>query len=374
MINWLFTHLLTFLRFIISRSLATLVVCFILAGAAFWFATNLKIDNDLAKLIPEDYPSVQALNTLREQVGGEHEAAVAIQSPSFEANKQFAESLIQPALNLTGQDRSSPYFVRAEFRKNINFLKNNALFFATDEELDLLEEYLQTSIQEAKEEANPFYFDLEEEDYFDTDSLGKELNQKYDELVGSEYFISADSTILVVKFFPSGSQTDLQFIRDAYSDLNELIDQLNPSSYHPDMNVVAAGRMIRTLIEIETITRDVIDSFGIGVLMLMTIVILYFFFKSYRVRNGTHFTARLILQQLKEIPAYVLIMGLPLVISLCWTFGIAYLAYGNLNIMTSTLGLLLFGMGIDFGIHFLLAMPKSVVMAVPLRMLSPLRL
>ena len=47
-----------------------------------------------------------------------------------------------------------------------------------------------------------------------------------------------------------------------------------------------------------------------------------------------------------------LLIGLPLLMSLAWTFGIAALVYGTLNLMTSTLGLVLFGLGIDYGIHF----------------------
>ena len=47
-----------------------------------------------------------------------------------------------------------------------------------------------------------------------------------------------------------------------------------------------------------------------------------------------------------------LLIGLPLLMSLTWTFGLAFLAYDTLNLMTSTLGLVLFGLGIDYGIHF----------------------
>ncbi|WP_138429838.1 efflux RND transporter permease subunit [Fodinibius saliphilus] len=352
MINWLFQHLRPILQQAIRRPIAVFSVSLLVALAGFVLATNLRIDNDLSKLIPQIYPSVQALNTLRNQVGAEHELAVAIHSPSFEANKQFAKDLIDPALNLWGDDYDTPYFFRAEFKKEINFLQQNALYLATDDELNLLEKFLTTKITEAKQEANPFFVDLEEDDSVDTDSLGEELDEKYKALVGSEYNLSADSTILVVKFFPSGAQTDLQFIKDTYADLNQLIDQLVPSSYHPQMEVVAAGRLIRTLIEIETITDDVIDSFGAGVLLLMSIVVLYFSYKGYRRNGSEQLLFHNISKQLIQIPAYLLLIGLPLAFSLCWTFGITYIIHGTLNIMTSTLGLLLFGMGIDFGIHF----------------------
>ncbi|MFH5832722.1 RND family transporter [Halalkalibaculum sp. DA384] len=351
MIDWLFNHLRPGIRFVTRHPLKVLATSILLATAGFMLARNLQIDNDLSKLIPGDYPSVQALNTLREQVGGEHEAAVAIQSPSFEANKRFAETLVPRALELINPTSGEPYFVRAEFRRNIDFLENNALYFATGEELDQLQEYLETAIEESRRQANPFYFELEEEE-IESDSVGSELARRYSELVGSEYIMSADSAVLAVKLFPKGTQTDLSFIRNAYAELDALIADLNPASFHPEMEVAAAGRLLRTLIEIETITSDVIASFGTGVFMLLLAVTCYFYYKGYRVRYGKKLKARWLIEQLSHTPAHALIMGLPLVLSLCWTFGIAQLTFNSLNIMTSTLGLLLFGMGIDFGIHF----------------------
>lgn len=335
------------IRFPVTALLGTLF----LGVLGFLLATNLRIDTDLSELIPDDYPSVQALQKLQEQVGAEHEVAVIIESPSFEANKRFAETLIPQALNMD-QPSGNPYFIRAEFRKEINFIKENALYFATDSELDDLEEYLEQKIDEAKEEANPFYFELDEEESSDLDSLGNELSALYDELIGSEYPTSSDSTALAVKLFPSGSQTDLTFIRNTYSELQRLIDGIHPAGFHPEMKIVLAGRLIRTLIEVQTITRDVFNSFGAGIVMLLFFVVLYFQYKSYRAHAGDYFSLGLLFKQFKYIPAHVLILALPMAFSLALTFGIAWLAYQKLTIMTATLGLLLFGMGIDFGIHF----------------------
>lgn len=354
MIERLFAYLAPFIRYTVRYPLRILLISFVTALAGFILAYNLRIDNDLAKLIPKDYPSVQALEKLREQVGAENEVAVAIKSPSLPKNKQFARDLIDRAMKLKQPGTSAPYFIRAEFRKKVDFLQNNALFFATDSEMDQLEQYLEDRIKEAKQEANPFYIDLEEEEEEETktDSLGQELKQMYDELIGSEYYLSEDSLTLVVKLYPNGSQTNISFIRNTYRELQETVDRLSPRTYHPEMEITLAGRFLRTLIEVETITADVKSSFGAGVIMLLCVVVAYFFYRNYRIRAGNRFSLALMLSEFPRMPVIALVIALPLVFSLCWTFGIAYLAFGNLNIMTSTLGLLLFGMGIDFGIHF----------------------
>ena len=50
--------------------------------------------------------------------------------------------------------------------------------------------------------------------------------------------------------------------------------------------------------------------------------------------------------------AIPLIVG-PLAIGLTWTFGLASLIFGVLNILTAFVGAILLGLGIDHGIHFL---------------------
>ena len=323
----------------------------VIAGA--WFGTKLSIDSDLAHLLPPTHPSVQALNELRAEVGSESDAAVVIESPSFAANRQFAEALIPHALNLRTPDTGEPVFLDVEYRRDVDFLASNALYFATPAELDTLERFLRDELRDARLEANPFYFDLNDES--DTaDPTAAELDALYHELVRSEYPVSADSTILVVRLFPSGAQTDIDFIRAAFDALDHTVEDLNPSSYHPEMTVAYAGRLQRQLVEVETITRDVIGSFGSGVAMLLLMVMAYFVYKNVQARTGGSGLpeGRMLLHEVARGPLTALVLAVPLLASLAWTFGVVYAAYGHLNLMTSTLGLILFGLGIDFGIHF----------------------
>ncbi len=131
-------------------------------------ASQLSIDTDISNLVPEDYESVQALDTLQRTVGGERDMAVAISSPSFEANKAFAEDFIPRALSLRREaDTSATYLTRVEYKREVEFLKDNALYFASDQELRQVEDFLDDQIAEAKrarQDANPFYFELEEEE------------------------------------------------------------------------------------------------------------------------------------------------------------------------------------------------------------------
>jgi predicted RND superfamily exporter protein len=349
----LFDKLLPLIRFVIRRPLWTIGMGLIIGALGLVLASQLRIDNDFSKLIPEHYPSVQALNELREQVGGESEVAVVIESPSFEANKRFAETLIPRAMKLTYARRQEPLFNSYIYRKNLDFLKENGLYFATGEELNTLTDYLRDEIRQAKLEANPFYIDLDDEEAStDQDSVREELESLYDQLVGTEYLISDDSTALAVRFLPNAPKTDIDFIRATYRNLQVLVDSLQPKQFHPQMEVTLAGRLYRQLVEIDAITRDVTNSFGIGVVLLLIMVVAYFIYKSYTAKLGWHWSARQFGRELTRAPAISVVIALPLLLSIAVTLGVTYLAFQTLNIMTSTLALLLFGMGIDFGIHF----------------------
>ncbi len=352
--NRLFDALRPVIRFVVRRAGWVLLAALLLSTAGVYQAQNLTIDTDFANLLPDDDPSVQALERLRQTVGGESEVAVGIVSPSFEANKKFAEALIPKALKMTREGAGEPYLTRAEFQREVGFLKDNALYFASDQELREVEQFLDQQIEDAKREANPFFVDIEEGEEGEEDggADGEELEQMYDRLVGKEYPISEDSTTMVVRFYPSGSRTDVGFIENLYGDLRSLVDSMGPQSYHPEMEVTLAGRLLRQQAEVDAITNDVLGSFASGVGTVILVVVLYFLYKSYRTRTGGRWDGRVFLAEVARSPILALVIATPLFMSLAWTGGVASLAFGDLNLMTSTLGLILFGLGIDFGIHF----------------------
>ena len=346
------------IRFVVKHHIAVLLVALATTALGLYLASKLEVDSDYSKLIPDHYDSVQALERVRERVGGEgSDVAVAILSPSFEASKAFAETLIPKAMAMTRRGQTEPYLGSVEYRRETEFLKNNALFFATDDELDVLSQYLEDEIENQSLKANPFFFDLGLDETDEAaDSLHQadieEFSKLYDWVVGKEYPVHADSTSMTLRFFPSGSQTNIRYIRDLYSDMEALITSLDPKSFHPEMEIVLAGRLMHRVVQVEAIRNDIAKTFGLGAGAVLTLVLIYFMYKSYTAQVGWHFNARQLLIETARLPVLAIIIGLPLVMFLGWTFGTAWLWIGNLNLMTSTLALLLFGLGIDFGVHF----------------------
>ncbi len=348
-------------RFNIRHPFWVLIISIGLAVLASTFALQLKIDTDLANLLPESNPNVQALEQLKEVAGGETEMKVGIKSPDFQANINFAQQLADSSLDLYYPRLDINYFNRAELRRETSVLKDNALYLATTSELQNIIDFLQEEIDDAREQANPFFVDFsadfedEETESAEEDSseIGK-FQQSYDNLIPSEYQVNDDSTLVILSLYPTGSQNDIQYLEDMFEEYQDLIDSMDPQSFHPEMEVQFGGRLKRHLTEFESIMNDVFNSFSLGISSVILLVMFYFAIKKYiNYRRGVGKDKNHgIFQHIIRMPVPVIIIGLPLLISLAWTFGITYMVLGVLNTMTSVLFVILFGLGIDYGIHF----------------------
>lgn len=330
-------------------------IALVLAVLGLYQATKLKIDANIIALLPPEYKSVQAIQRLQETVGAETSVDVAIYSPSFRDNIAFADTFVAAMRELEGPG-GTPYFTRVEYKRDVQFVSENALYFATFDELDRLEAFLRGQAQQVRSATDPLRMDL-----FGSgnDSLSAVRQREADQLrtdlaqlALTEYFVSPDSTTLVTRFYPTGAQTDISFVERLYADVDSLVARLEPEAYNAQMEVTPAGRLLRQTIEVRSITSDVQNSFGAGVLSVILAVVLYFLYKSTQARTGGRFVWKVVGSELLRTPVTALLLTLPLLMSLSWAGGVASVLFGTLNLMTSTLGLVLFGLGIDYGIHF----------------------
>ena len=339
----------------VRHPLVVVALALALAGLGVSQALKLQIDTNIATLLPPDYSSVRALNRLQQTVGAETTVDVSVASPEFEANLAFAEDLIPRMMDLRGPS-GDPYFSRADFKRDVRFVTENALYFATFDELDRLESFLRQTASKVRSTTDPLRMDLFEgvevgarrQQQREQDQLRADLAQ----LALTEYITSPDSTTLVIRFYPTGSKTDIGFIESLYADVDDLVVRMQPGRYHPEMVVTPAGQILKQAVEVRSITTDVRNSFGGGVLSVILAVVLYFLYKSVQARTGGRLVWKVVASELLRTPLTALLLTLPLLISLAWTAGLAAVVFGTLNLMTSTLGLVLFGLGIDYGIHF----------------------
>ncbi|MCZ6778004.1 MAG: MMPL family transporter, partial [Acidobacteria bacterium] len=176
--------------------------------------------------------------------------------------------------------------------------------------------------------------------------------RRYEARVPSQYRATDDGSILMLRTYPFGTSLNLELAQSLYTTVENLIAEMDPASYHRSMFVELGGEVRNRVEEYRVITTDALRNLVGGMTLQVLLLILYFRQPLRLGRFRTIFgkTAGLVTGVLRQLIGAILI-AVPLVLSIIWTFGIASLVVGGLNTITVFLFVILFGLGIDFGIH-----------------------
>ncbi len=306
------------------------VIATVTAAALAGTIGRLSLNADLVELLPESFASVQDLEVLKKRFGGIGYVAVVAHNAPPEALEHFAED-VAPKLEALSTVRY------VEYRRPTRFFEDRALYFLDTPDLNKLSESITERVEWEKRQNNPMYLDLEESEPPTIDIAG--LQQKYSSRgdtswvqtqMGEAYYIDRDNRIIALLCKPATLSTDLSFTRELVEQVKGLVDSIDLSQYHPDMQVAYAGNYTKKVDQHEMIISDLALSTSVAVLLILIYLAWHF----------------------RRLAAVGLIMG-PLVIGLVWAHAFAALTFGALNILTGFIGAILLGLGIDHGIHLL---------------------
>ena len=302
-----------------------LVVSILLTAFCSIFAYKLgrKLETDIVALIPENYQSVKTLEEIKQRVGGVGSLTVLVQSPDFEANTRFVEDL---ARELRSAEYAQ-YINFVDYKNDVEFYRKNALLFMETDDLDDILTRIDDYIIQEKLKLSPLYIALDEDeatlDFSDIEAKYRSSGNGHD-----AYYVNPDRTILALEAKAAGTVSNIGFATEMKQVIQAAIDKLNPRHYHAEMLIEYGGPFKNKIDEYDTILRDVRSTAIVAVLGIGVLLMLYF-----------------------RQPWAACFVAVPLVMGLVWAFAITYWAIGNLNTMTAFLFVILFGLGIDFGIH-----------------------
>ncbi len=342
---------------IVAAILVTLVALYsLIGGLVVEGGPKLRVNTDLSSLIPQNYKSVESLNKIKAKVAGIDKLEILIQSDDFESSLRFGEHLLPLLMALENPATGEPYLSTIEYRQDVEFFERNQLLFLSQNTLLDLKTSLEDRIQEEKNKINPLFVDDLFADDDESDAEGgvtlEELEARYEAQVPKEYLATDDGSVLMLRCFPFGSSLNLSFAQSLYNTVEDLIARENPASFHPSMFVELGGEVRNRVEEYTVITTDAVRNLGGG--MLLQILLITFFFRQplylNRRKSLLGKAAALVTGSARQLIAAVM-LAIPLLLSIIWTFGLARLAIGGLNTITVFLFVILFGMGIDFGIH-----------------------
>ena len=309
-------------HYIHHHYVGVLLISVFLSVVGGYFAAQLRVKSDLANLLPEDHLSVRELDRIRARVGGIGPLMVIITGDDVGKSVDFMLALADSLEH----NRHIGSVVRGKDRE---FWNRNRLLYMEREDLETVHSRISDYVEEQKLRQSPLYFALDEEE---NELDFSDLEEKYRDQSASElekaYYLTKEKNGVVLSLYPVGVITDLQFNQRLFQSLERTIEAIDPKSFHPSIEYTYKGSLKNSSYEYQLVIEDLRDTALYAFLGVLVLISLYF----------------------RQVLASLFII-LPLLMGVSWTFGLTYLVIDHLNLITVGLFAILFGLGIDFGIH-----------------------
>lgn len=356
------------------KALLFYIVVALLCAVPILFKPGLKLDADLSHLLPEDTPSVKALNESFERFGSTDKFMIAIQSESLDLVIALQDSIC----DFIHKNWQGDY-VLTQVDNDNQFFKDNALLYLPVKHLENIRDNLEDLQLEIGRKNGPLVVDLlgdiadsiqqkapkKERVWFDN-NLPQELglpdeavsafdeffkkndnanSEKSDEwnpkstipaqyknrLVGSPKPDSTGKILFngVVNAKLIKPSTDYEFVTHILARTDSLLQYFGAKTYAVPTRFTVEGTY-EGLKEVDEVANDSVFSFAISLVLI--IILTMFFFRS---AKGPIL-----------VTASVLYACLP-------TLAFTALFYGKLNPFTVFVASIILGIGIDYSIHIL---------------------
>ena len=303
-----------------------LTVAALLTAVALPSALTMRLDTDIKRMLPDDSPVVQEMETATAKVGGVGYFSVLAEHDDPDTAIRFIEAM-------AARVEAHPQ-VRAVIHENpVDFVREHQLLYVPQAELRELREV----VEKERLRLNPFYVDLRTDDEkraaaeHTTRKLERvrELRRPIDGM--TRHHTSADGRVVAMQVRPRSAVTRIGLTRDIYQDLQREAAALKAEGGFPsDLQVHVSGSLRNKVDEYKAIVADIGQSAWLSALLVLAMLLILF-----------------------RKPVRLVALTAPLLIGMSWAFGFAAAAIGYLNIITATLMVILFGLGIDHGIHLL---------------------
>ncbi len=314
-----------------------LAVLAVAAGAAP-FAASLKIDTDMKKLLPRSYPTVRQMDVAIKKVGDLGYFSLVIENENREESLRFAQAF---AKKIEG----SPYVRTVLFENPTEFLKQYRFVLTPLEDLGRI----RREVLKARRKRSPLSLNLEQDGEANSQkppvpepqgaSEGLEtLKKNYTRLNNMRrYHFSEDGRIMAMQIRPRKGVTNLAFVKRMHNYLLDEATALKKNGFSQDMNLHVSGSLKNKLDEYDIIIGDILRSAWSSGLLILVMLVAFF-----------------------RRPTILALVLAPLAIGLIWTFAVAQMAIGFLNTISAMLFVVLFGLGIDHGIHLMKRLQREV--------------
>lgn len=293
----------------------------VLAGFGVKYSSQIKINLDLAALLPENSESIREMNHVVSKVGGGGYVIVLIGPIT---NPELKLPLIDAKIkNL--KDVKYTYFEREEF-----MLRDKALYIIPRKEFKKLTDYARILFSKGPVDTTG----LGLVDDSDREDQIKEVNAFFNKLKSrtstDRYFLSKDKKYAMLLVRPTFDSTNLVRSKELAENIREGINSLFVENESAKFPYSLSGRYVEKAEEEKQYEKDITKT-AIFSNLLITLLLVWGI-GTFRGAVATAFTVML---------------------AMCLTGGIAYFLIGQINVLTGFLLAILSGIGSKFGIHLI---------------------
>ncbi len=327
--------------------------------------SRLRLELTYYSLMPKDSPKVRDLQNIVETFPAASSIVVVLKAENS-ADRDRARQTITAAVDSIVVELSRPEYaasiVRVQGRFDLDYIREHGLILSKKEDIERFQRmftdlnlvplitHLNDDFEREYSGNEKKLSEEEEQTSGQLEGLGKiiglmsaaaadgngretdpeELSAGLDQFIfGSPYFLNRDGTMAVLFIQPAFTINDLERVVAEIPELEHIIKNKVRT-----LGVTAGLTGLLVVMKDEIITSEQ----GLGISMIIAVVlILLLMILSFRMYSAPF------------------ISGIPLLIGILWTAGLAGWVMGRLNILSAMYMVALVGLGIDYAIHLLTA-------------------
>ncbi|WP_224361448.1 efflux RND transporter permease subunit [Hyalangium versicolor] len=330
---------LAYAELMVRRPGLILLVILALLGVSAYGTSKLTINSNQLDLISQELPEVKEVKRIIDMVGGSGYFMLALRSSDEATLKRVSDDI---AVRLQA-DKENVRFIT--YKLPVEFMQQNMALFIKTEDLAEGKSRIMAYLKDQLRRNNPFFIELKKTEPVKLDL--QDLVQKYSSVgkksIVDDYYISPDRKMMMILIKPMWDTNEIgktkAYVEKLSHDLAEY-SKTNPQGVQMvedyelmgDAKTVAYGYTgsYKTAVDDSYAIEESLKPVAIiAFLAILGITIAFF---------------------RKWAPTVIVVSGM--VIGTIITMGFTYATVGELNMITSILGGILMGFGIDFGIHF----------------------
>ena len=330
-------------------------------------ARDLRFDGSLESLLPHDNPHVLAFEQLKQLRSSEGGIDVVLKitpdsldsiresiSQTSELNPLDPDSLIQQFLVQKAADfertlnkailEEGLLVSTIEWKRDLHLLQPSIMYLMTNEELDGVSLSISEAIQSKKEEANPFYFSVDQ-DSINQKNPSELIAEFTQESMLLDYINNAEIYELSTKEGTLRMSFLLSFTLDEFDALKSTIEKLELlgaewQQDNPTMELFWGGNYVHHFNRFNNVTRAVSSALWIGLIALFGFLWAYM----RKVGRGSDLRSAEILKDM-ALMIGILLSGVVI------TLGLYSAISATLNLFVIIIFTVLIGMNLDYLLH-----------------------